>query len=211
MSIEKRIVPINFTCTPEDIEDISYDITYYPNSDDKFNIEIFFKNEDGIVKSDGSDSFKYPVSLFVEIVDFLREEKLIKNKDINKSIGNHKDIDVKIENKDGVDSVLPIPKIHPIFSFDTANGEGDLFENENNEESMIKEEMDKEEIVNNEEVKNKESKDDKENKGIIKRPVIRSRVTDDENDPLGAERDAHIQRSKIMKNNNKTIKRKEEE
>ena len=55
-----------------------------------------------------------------------------------------------------------------------------------------------------------------ENKNITEdmknRPLIKSRVKDEENDPLGAEREAKIKRDNLLKKSNvKKVKRKEED
>lgn len=198
MSIKKRVVPISFSCEPGDDKGLTYDIIYYPNSDDGFDIEIsgqFRFSDDNICK----DSVIYPISLFVEIVDFLRGEGLIKSDGI-KNIEDLDKIDIK---KESDVHKLSLPKVYPISSFD----DKDISKDELDEKIEENEKIELDDVIDNQV---EETNENQNYKNILKRPVIKTRVDDSENDPLKAERDAQILRNKMMKNNKKVIKRKEE-
>lgn len=211
MSIEKRVVPVSFVCNPDGVEGLSYDVTYYPGSDNVFDIEISGDIKVSDEKKHEISSIKcpveYPVSLFVEIVDFLRKEKFIekeeivdKIKDVNNDLDNlDNDLQVSQKNK------LPLPKINPISSFDDKDVSKSNFGEEDIKND--KKESDKKEIKKD----NKDETSKEETTGeLLKRPLIKTRVDDEDKDPLKAEREAKILRDKMVKKDKHQIKRKEE-
>ena len=201
MSIKKRIVPVSFSCNPENREDLTYDLVYYPESDDGFNIKIHGKVKKDVEFLDSS--IAYPMSLFVEIVDFLRKENFIDCHSIADASSLKKDGDIIHDTKEGSNkNALSLPNIHPISSFDDTEQNDD--QQKNNEHlNITTQEESKEE---SKESPQEESKEDIK----INRPLIKTRVDDEEKDPLKAERDAKMIRDKMLKNNKKVVKRKEE-
>lgn len=219
MSIEKKINPIELICEPDGVNGEVYNVVYYPegidqNANSPDNSCIVY-----IKKDDENSYIGYPISLLTEIVDFLRKDGFLKDKKTNqKNLDFNNNIIDKIQAQpeDNNRVFLPLPNVQPISSFENNNETYDSQINilasgavSENEDNILAEKEIEENNVGDSGSAIKIGKNDKKDfSNIKKRPVIRTRVDDEQEDPLKAEREANLQRSALSKGNT-TIKRKE--
>jgi hypothetical protein len=186
-------------------EPVQIEFTYEPdiqltNTIDPIKI-IYFKENN--VPFISFNEIKYPLDFFIEVVDFLTKKGVVKKENI--LVESHKSslplpsitksgnvvrdsnyvITEKITNKDRIETNKNASQPFPSFNIGI------------DEEKKMKE-------IEEEGRKIKEFKNSQNKTPIIKRPVIRTRVTDEEGDPLEAERAAAQLRGS---NEEKSIKR----
>ena len=183
MPIEEKPRALEFTFVPENDSGSRYEITY----DSEKKLYPITINCKGI-------GLSMPVELFVEVVDFLKQKRVIEGGRINdlpffveKNLKNPKPdiiplpvIDGEEENEEDIVMI----QTNPITSFSESTVEEEILKE-------IVEETPEENIIFEEE----EKKDDI----IPKRTVIKTRIKDD-GDPLQAEREAAELRGKKESN-----------